>query len=129
LTKDRANILAAARFWLGTPWMHQGRLKNVGANVVVCRRVPARRVRLVADFAGSAGISGTAATADADFDVQRNGNSIGTIRFTAGATASTFIAANAVTLDTGDVLTVVAPASVDANLADLAITIAGGLTG
>ncbi|MDH3664245.1 MAG: peptidase P60, partial [Alphaproteobacteria bacterium] len=29
MTKDRANILAAARTWLGTPWIHQGRLKTV----------------------------------------------------------------------------------------------------
>ena len=107
-------------------WSKEG---QPGASEIMFRQVLARRVRLEVDFAGSAGLAGTAATADADFDVRQNGTSIGTIRFTAGATASTFVAANAATLDTSDVLTVVAPASVDANLADLAITIAGDLTG
>jgi hypothetical protein len=84
-------------------------------------------VQLEADFAGSVGVAVTAATADADFGVQLNGTSIGTIRFVAGATPSTFIAANAVTLVAGDVLTFLAPASVDASLANLAITIADGI--
>jgi cell wall-associated NlpC family hydrolase len=32
LTIDRAEIVAVARSWLGTPWTHQGRLKNVGVD-------------------------------------------------------------------------------------------------
>jgi hypothetical protein len=105
-------------------WRKEG---QPAANEVVFRQVLPRRVRLDADFAGSVGLAGTTAAADADFDVRQNGTSIGTIRFTAGATASTFIAANAVTLDSADVLTVVAPASLDASLADLAVTLAGSL--
>jgi hypothetical protein len=91
----------------------------------VFRQVLARRVRLEADFAGSVGVAGTAATADADFDVWRNGVSIGTMRFGAGVTAPTFVAAAAVTLEVGDELTVVAPASADASLVDLVVTVAG----
>jgi hypothetical protein len=89
--------------------------------------VLARRVRLETDFAGSVGVAGAATTADADFDVRRNGSSIGTIRFEAGATTPTFIAAAAITLEVDDELKVTAPASVDASLADVAVATSGGL--
>lgn len=98
-----------------------------GASEVVFRQVLARRVKLEVDFAGSAGGSGTAATADADFDVQQNGSSIGTIRFGVGATDATSIATAGVTLEIGDELTVVAPTSADAGLADVVVTLAGTL--
>lgn len=32
LTIDRVEIVAMARSWLGTPWIHQGRLKSVGVD-------------------------------------------------------------------------------------------------
>ena len=107
-------------------WRKEG---QPGVSEVVFRQALARRVRLEVDFAGSVGVAGTAATADADFDVQQNGSSIGTIRLGVGATVPTFIAAAAVTLDTGDVLTVIAPASADASLADLGVTLAGAGVG
>ena len=103
-------------------WRKEG---QPAANEVVFRHALARRVRLEADFAGSVGVAGTAATADADFDVRRNGSSIGTIRYSAASTTSTFIAASVVTLEVGDEVTVVAMASVDASLADLTVTIVG----
>lgn len=97
------------------------------AGEVVLRTVLARPVALAADFAGSVGAAGTAATADADFDVRRNGASIGTIRFAAGSDTATFIAASAVTLQPTDLLMVVASASPDATLADVTVTLAGSL--
>ena len=84
-------------------WRKEG---QPGASEVVFRQVLARRVRLETDFAGSVGLAGTAATADADFDVRKNGNSVGTTRFEAGSTTPTFTAAAAVTLEIGDELTV-----------------------
>ena len=105
-------------------WRKEG---QPAANEVVFRHALARRVRLEADFARSVGAAGTAATADADFDVRRNGNSIGTIRFGTGATTPTFTTTAAVTLESSDELVVVAPASIDASLADLAVTLAGSL--
>ncbi|MGI9498535.1 MAG: hypothetical protein ACR2P3_00730 [Geminicoccaceae bacterium] len=105
-------------------WSKEG---QPGASEVVFRQVLARRVRLELDFAGSVGVAGTAATADADFDVQRNGSTIGTIRFGAGVAAATFIVAAAVTLEVGDELKVVATSSIDASLSDLAATISGNL--
>jgi hypothetical protein len=98
-----------------------------GASEVVLRAVLARRTRFAAALAGSVGHAGTAATAQTDFDVRRNGASIGTIRFPAGAATATFIAASAVVFEPGDRLTVLAPATPDATLADIAVTLAGAL--
>jgi chlorophyllide a reductase subunit X len=50
----------------------------------------ARRTRLAANFATSRGHAGIAATAQTDFDVQRNGTSIGTVRFPAGSATATW---------------------------------------
>jgi len=91
------------------------------------RTVVARRSRLKVDLAGSQGAAGVAATAETDLDVQRNGTSIGTIRFAASASAAVFIAASENVLEPGDLLEVIAPGSPDATLADIAITLAGTL--
>ncbi len=61
------------------------------------------------DLAGSQGSAGVAATAQVDVDIQRNGTSIAIMRFAAGTTTATFIAASETVLEPGDVLSVVAP--------------------
>lgn len=61
----------------------------------------------------------TAPTGAISFDVQKNGSSIGTIDFAASATDATFTFASAVTFNASDVLSIVAPASVDGTLAGL----------
>jgi hypothetical protein len=73
------------------------------------------------------GHAGIVATAQTDFDVRRNGTSIGTVRFPAGSATATFIAASAVTGEPGDRLAAVAPATPDATFADIAVTLAGAL--
>jgi len=97
------------------------------ASEVLLRTVVARRSRLKVDLAGSQGTAGVAATAETDLDVQRNGTSIGTIRFAASASIAVFIAVSETALEPGDLLEVIAPASPDATLADIAITLAGTL--
>jgi len=97
------------------------------ASEVLLRTVVARRSRLKVALAGSQGTAGVAATAETDLDVQRNGTSIGTIRFVASASTAVFIAASETVLEPGDLLEVIAPASPDATLADIAITLAGTL--
>lgn len=80
-----------------------------------------------AALTGSSGKALVAATAQTDFDIRKNatssstGTSVGTMRFAAGATAPTFIAASGFTLTGGsDWLTVWAPATPDATLANIA---------
>ncbi|WP_395406316.1 hypothetical protein ACHMW6_06490 [Pseudoduganella sp. UC29_106] len=81
-----------------------------------------------AAIAGSSGKALTAATAQTDFDVRKNattssgGTSVGTIRFAASGTVPTFIAASGFSLTGGtDYLTVWAPATPDATLADIGV--------
>ncbi|NMF98382.1 hypothetical protein GPA27_13405 [Aromatoleum toluolicum] len=82
-------------------------------------------VTLAAAMAGSQGKAGTAATAQTDFDVQKNGASVGTIRFAAAGTVPTFIMASQTSLAAGDSIDIVAPGTQDATLADIGLTIFG----
>lgn len=92
---------------------------------VVMRFVAVRAFTLPSALAGSKGGADTAATAQTDFDVRKNGASIGTVRFAASGAIASFIAASGTSFAAGDVLSVVAPASQDATLSDISITFAG----
>lgn len=94
----------------------------------VLLRVPiTRRTRMKVDLAGSHGVAGAAATAQTDFDVQRNGTGFATIRFAAAGTTATFIAASETVLEPGDILSIVATTTPDATLADIGFALAGTL--
>lgn len=89
-------------------------------------------ITFAAAISGSSGKAHTAATGTTDFDVRKNattsanGTSVGTIRFAASGTVPTFIAASGFTLTGGtDWLTVWAPGTPDATLADIGITLYG----
>jgi hypothetical protein len=89
-------------------------------------------ITFAAAISGSAGKALTAATAQTDIDVRKNattssnGTSVGTVRFAAAGTVPTFIAASGFTLTGGtDYLTLWAPASPDATLANIGIDLAG----
>lgn len=97
------------------------------ASEVLLRTVVARRTRFKIDLAGSQGRAGVAATAQTDLDVRRDAASVGTIRFAASASTAVFIAASETVLEPGDILEVIAPASPDATLADIIVTLAGTL--
>lgn len=89
------------------------------ANEVITRRVFARSVQIPTSFILSQGVAATAATAATDFDVRVNGASVGSISFAAAASTATFVSAASITIASGDVLEIVAPASPDATLADI----------
>lgn len=95
------------------------------ASAIVTRVPVARAVSFPAGLTGSIGKASVAATSSAAFDVQKNGGSVGTITFSAGAASATFTASGAITLAAGDVLSIVAPATADATLANVGIVLAG----
>lgn len=84
-------------------------------------------ITLPADLDGSRGRCDTATTAQADFDVQKNGISAGTIRFAAAANVSTFIAASDIVLNgsNSDYLKIVCPIPQDATLKDVGVAFKG----
>jgi hypothetical protein len=70
--------------------------------------------------------AGDAATAETVFDVQVGGVSVGSITVAAAGDTGTFaLTGGATAIATGEVVTVVAPASPDATLADIAISLKG----
>ena len=94
---------------------------------VVMLYAPSRSFKIAANFPNSVAIAATAATAEAVFTVEKvvagTPTQIGTITFAAAGTVGTFGASSEVTLAAGDVVRITAPATADATLADLAITI------
>lgn len=83
-----------------------------------------RTVVFPAGLGDSNAVAGTASTASKDFDIQKNGASVGNINFNASDTG-TFTMASQQTFNAGDILSIVAPASQDATLADIGINLAG----
>jgi len=95
------------------------------ANLVVQRYVFAGTVMFPAGLTGSQATAGVAATATTTYSIRKNGANVGTMVFAGGEPTATFTMASATTFMAGDVLTVVAPASPDATLANLAWTLVG----
>lgn len=95
------------------------------ANAVCLRYKFPREVTFAAGLAPSQGVAATAATVDAVFDIQRNGVSVGLINYAAAANAAAFDMDDETVFAVGDILTVVAPSSPDATLADISFTLAG----
>jgi hypothetical protein len=95
------------------------------ANLVVQRYVFAGTVMFPAGLTGSQGTAGVAATATTTYSIKKNGTNVGTMVFAAGAMIATFSMPSMTTFMAGDILTVVAPVSPDATLANLAWTLVG----
>src|SRR5947207_2559706 len=94
---------------------------------IIERYIFATPVNFPAGLAGSYGGAAPAATSTATFSIQRNGTAIGTMTFAAAATTASFIMTSATSFAAGDVLTITAPATPDATLANLAWTLSGTL--
>lgn len=122
----RVNSGASALEFYSSPYDVGGFNAGAPSADQVMLRIPIpRAVVFPADLTGSQGAAGTAATAETDFDIQKNGASFGTMRFAASGTVATFISAAGSTFAAGDVLTVVAPATPDATLADVGFMLIG----
>lgn len=98
-----------------------------GTSEIVGYLVASRAFTLPASLTGSYAKANTAATAQTDIDIQKNGSSIGTIRFAAAGSTASFIFASPASFAAGDILKLVAPVSQDATLSDIGITLVGSL--
>lgn len=87
----------------------------------------ARPVTFPANFVGSFGKVGTAATGSSAFDIKKNGVSVGTMTFAPAATSATFVSTGGapVVFAAGDILMVTAPSTPDATLADVGLALTG----
>ena len=93
---------------------------------LVYKHVAARRFTLNDELLSSVGHAGTVGTvAVSDFDVLRNGVSIGTISFAVSGSTATFVTSGTgeEVFAIGDVLTVTAPSPANAALADIGISL------
>jgi hypothetical protein len=129
---DRAGQLAYSStlgmivVWNGTSWQPDGvQGFKVG---VTGKTLASEKYPTTAEYAFTIAASrctakaGTAATASTVFTVKKNGTSIGTITFAAGATSGTFSFSNTA-IAAGDFITIEGPGTPDATLADIAFTI------
>ena len=97
-----------------------------GASALVLIFTAPRAVAFAGNLSGSKGTVGVNPTATATYTVSKNGSGIGTVAVsTGGVVTFTTTAGAAQSLAIGDRLTVVAPSSQDATLADVAFTLAG----
>jgi len=92
---------------------------------LIVRYVFTRDVDFPTNLSGSFAKAVSAATAQTDIDVQKNGGSIGTIRFAASGTVATFPSVTATAFAAGDILSLFAPTPADATLADVGFTLKG----
>lgn len=83
-----------------------------------------RAVSFPTNMSGSRGVSGVGASASAVFSIRKNGVEFATMTFGAGSTTATF-AGTATNFAAGDILTLIAPGTADATLADLGFALAG----
>jgi hypothetical protein len=95
------------------------------ASMIVFHHVFTQAVTFVASLTGSYVKAGTAATAQTDFDLKKNGSSIGTVRFAAAGTTASYVSISSSSWAAGDILTLVAPGTPDATIADLWGTLVG----
>lgn len=93
-------------------------------SATIIRYIFPRSVTFPASLTGSIAKCGTAPSAQTDFDIRRDGSSIGTMRFAASGTTASYVGVSATTFSTGQILTVVNPSNLN-SLADLTFTYAG----
>jgi hypothetical protein len=99
------------------------------SNQILGQTPAVRTITLPANFAGSVGYAGVAATATAAISVSvwtsGTTTNVGTISFAAGSNTATFTTSGAVTVNPGSVIIFTAPATADATLGNVSITLLG----
>lgn len=97
------------------------------ANEILLRFVCVRSFSLPASLTGSSGTAGTVSTGSATLTCNKNGSSFATINFAAATATPTYTAASLTNFVAGDIITIVAPGTPDATLANIAVTLLGTL--
>jgi len=127
-TADGLRRLASAGAVTADPYDVGASLVGIpGASAVLMRYPFPRQVIFPAGLTGSRGVCATPATATATFLIKKNGSNVGTMVFATGSpnNVASFTMGSQTTFAAGDILTVVAPASPDATLADIGFGLAG----
>lgn len=97
-----------------------------GAGAEVLRFKTPRAFTIVGNAAGSTGSTGVLPTGTAAFDIKKNGSSVGSISFsTLGVATFSTSAGAAVAFAVGDILTIIAPGSQDATMANIGVVFLG----
>jgi hypothetical protein len=97
-----------------------------GASAIILRIPVAHDIIFADDFAGSYGVSSANATATRVYTIKANDVDIGTATFNVGtSTAVFYTTATTTILTAGDTISIVAPATADATLANIGICLAG----
>jgi hypothetical protein len=94
------------------------------ASELVWKFIAVRGFTLPASLTGSEATAGAASTGNVSFTIKKNGSSEGTVDFNTTATGS-FTFSGSVSFAAGDILTIIAPSSPDATLADISIVLKG----
>jgi len=103
-----------------------GAYNGVPTSSLVLMRLPfVRTIVFPSGMADSKMVAGTAATAETVFSIKIDGVEFATATFAISGTVATFACASDQEFVAGEVLTIVAPASPDATLADLGWLLAG----
>lgn len=127
-TGTTLRAIASSGGAVSNPYDVGGTLNGVPTASQVLLRYPfPRTVVFPAALAGSRGFAAVGPTAQTDFNIRKNGTNVGTMRFKTGSPNNhgEFIMASQTTFNVGDVMTVVAPASPDATLADIGFALVG----
>lgn len=95
------------------------------ASEIILEFIFTRAVTFPSGLTGSQGSAGTAATAEAIFDIIKDETSVGSMTFAASGTVPTFAMTTATVFAAGEVLQIIGPSTADATLADIVFTLAG----
>jgi len=121
-------MASVGKLTAGQYYLLAGALSGVpAASISLGYYVAALAFTLPQNLTGSQGVAKVAATAQTDVALVVNGTSKGNLRWGAGATVAGFVFAAAVAIAAGDRIELIAPATVDATLADLTWTLRGAL--
>jgi len=122
----RVNTAANALEFVDAPYDVGFFFPGTPTNGEILLRLPfVRDVDFPSALTGSQLKAGTAATASTVISIQKNAVEFGTVTVAISGTTGTFAAASPTSFAAGDILTVVGPASADATLASIGITLKG----